>query len=179
MTDIKKVIDTNLFHHHFKDRRSKDVIICYLTEEHLEKVKEMYDMVENVFLTKFASAEDMLEVSDLVVTHGGRGTVYDSLEKGIPLIVIPHQAEQEWNADRIVKLGLGLKVSKVGYSMERLFEQLENILSEGDVDYKQEAERFSCLFNNYNWQQVVKDSVEQINLKKSLIKISSLLSHRN
>ncbi|MBW1972909.1 MAG: GNAT family N-acetyltransferase [Deltaproteobacteria bacterium] len=46
MTDIKKVIDTNLFHHHFKDRRNKDVIICYLTEEHLEKVKEMYDSFE-------------------------------------------------------------------------------------------------------------------------------------
>ncbi len=48
---------------------------------------------------------------DLVVTHGGSGTVRAALDHGLPLVVIPIAADQPDNARRCADLGVGRVVA--------------------------------------------------------------------
>jgi MGT family glycosyltransferase len=49
---------------------------------------------------------------DLVVTHGGHGTVVRSLAAGVPVVVVPISRDQPDNAARVVHHGVGLSISK-------------------------------------------------------------------
>jgi UDP:flavonoid glycosyltransferase YjiC (YdhE family) len=49
---------------------------------------------------------------DLVITHGGHGTVTRSLAAGVPVMVVPVSRDQPDNAARVLYHGVGIKVSK-------------------------------------------------------------------
>jgi UDP:flavonoid glycosyltransferase YjiC (YdhE family) len=61
----------------------------------------------NVFLTTTAPARIMMNLADITICHGGKGTIYDSILNKVPILGIPQQAEQEISLRRIKKLGLG------------------------------------------------------------------------
>lgn len=61
----------------------------------------------NVFLTTTAPARIMMNLADITICHGGKGTIYDSILNRVPILGIPQQAEQEISLRRIKKLGLG------------------------------------------------------------------------
>ncbi|HWH34647.1 MAG TPA: glycosyltransferase [Acidimicrobiales bacterium] len=48
---------------------------------------------------------------DVVVCHGGSGTLLAALGRGLPLLVLPQGANQFWNARRCVELGVGLALT--------------------------------------------------------------------
>jgi len=48
-----------------------------------------------------------LPAGELGVCHGGSGTTLAALGHGLPLLALPQEANQFWNADRIVALGAG------------------------------------------------------------------------
>jgi UDP:flavonoid glycosyltransferase YjiC (YdhE family) len=47
---------------------------------------------------------------DVVVHHGGTGTVIGALAHGLPQVVVPQGADQFWNADHIAAEGAGRAV---------------------------------------------------------------------
>ena len=60
----------------------------------------------NVHVEGFVDQAGVLEVADLVVHHGGSGTVLAALAAGVPQVVIPTGADQFVNADRLADTGL-------------------------------------------------------------------------
>ena len=60
----------------------------------------------NVHVEGFVDQAGVLEVADLVVHHGGSGTVLAALAAGVPQLVIPTGADQFVNADRLADTGL-------------------------------------------------------------------------
>ena len=76
---------------------------CYLVN--IKKIKET--LPSNFFITDTAPAQILLELADVTICHGGKGTIYHSLLEGVPIFGIPQQAEQEINLKRITALGLG------------------------------------------------------------------------
>jgi len=55
----------------------------------------------------------ILEYIDILICHGGNGTVYQGLSFGIPLLCTTTIFEQEWNVQRIVSLKLGENISDI------------------------------------------------------------------
>jgi len=49
---------------------------------------------------------------DLVISHGGHGTIIRALAAGVPVMVVPISRDQPDNAARVVFHGVGTKVSK-------------------------------------------------------------------
>jgi UDP-N-acetylglucosamine:LPS N-acetylglucosamine transferase len=47
---------------------------------------------------------------DILICHGGNGTVYQALSHGVPLLFFPGNFEQEWNIQRIIEMGLGARL---------------------------------------------------------------------
>lgn len=64
--------------------------------------------VENrVQVVDYADGDDLCEQANLVICHGGNGTIYQALRHGTPIIGIPFIPDQEYNMRRVEKLGLG------------------------------------------------------------------------
>jgi len=66
----------------------------------------------NVHLVESAPHGAVLPHVELVITHGGHGTVTRSLAAGVPVMVVPISRDQPDNAARVVHHGVGIKVSK-------------------------------------------------------------------
>jgi MGT family glycosyltransferase len=76
----------------------------------------------NVFIAKYAPGEALMAASDVVVSHGGNGTIYQALACGVPIIGLPAIFDQEINMRRVTSLGAGLQLSSKDYD-GRLLEQ--------------------------------------------------------
>ena len=61
------------------------------------------------FLLKmpFINFEEVLPKVDLVICHGGNGTLYQAFFNKVPVLCRPYHMEQTWNVHRIEELGYG------------------------------------------------------------------------
>lgn len=63
----------------------------------------------NVHLERYIPQSLILPHCDLVISHGGSGTIMASLALGLPLVILPQSliADQSWNGERCVARGVG------------------------------------------------------------------------
>ena len=66
----------------------------------------------NVHLEAWVDHVDAVHAADLVVCHGGSGTVYGTLAAGVPLIVVPVLGDQFDNGRRVAQCGAGLTLAR-------------------------------------------------------------------
>lgn len=65
---------------------------------------------KNIRFFKWVPGKLLISKADLVIFHGGYGTMMESIACGKPTITIPFQSEQEGNGKRLEQLGCGLVV---------------------------------------------------------------------
>ena len=65
---------------------------------------------KNIRFFKWVPGKLLTSKADLVIFHGGYGTMMESIACGKPTITIPFQSEQEGNGRRLEQLGCGLVV---------------------------------------------------------------------
>ena len=51
---------------------------------------------------------EVLPLCDVFVTHGGMGSIMESVMFGVPMVVIPAFGDQPANADNVQKLNMGI-----------------------------------------------------------------------
>jgi UDP:flavonoid glycosyltransferase YjiC (YdhE family) len=68
----------------------------------------------NVHVEAWVDQADVLGRADLVVCHGGSGTVFGTLAAGVPVVVVPLFADQFENGRRVAAAGAGLTVTAAG-----------------------------------------------------------------
>jgi len=66
----------------------------------------------NIMSTSFLNHTKIMDKIDIVICHGGNGTVYQALAQGIPLILFSGNFEQEWNIQRIIEMQLGTRLEE-------------------------------------------------------------------
>jgi UDP:flavonoid glycosyltransferase YjiC (YdhE family) len=65
----------------------------------------------NVRVKQWVPHAAVVAVADVVVCHGGSGTVLGTLAAGLPQVVVPLFADQPYNAERVTAIGAGLAVA--------------------------------------------------------------------
>jgi MGT family glycosyltransferase len=95
----------------------------------------------NVFVEEYANGEALMNVSDAVVSHGGNGTVYQALSRGVPVIGFPSIFDQEINMQRVAALGAGLRLWRSEYEAAALKAAVETVL--GDPRYRERCQRLA------------------------------------
>ena len=65
----------------------------------------------NVRVERWVPHATAVAVADVVVCHGGSGTVLGTLAAGVPQVVVPLFADQPYNAERVAAIGAGLAVA--------------------------------------------------------------------
>ena len=85
---------------------------------------------ENVAVHSWVPQGEVLRRAALFVTHGGLNSIHDGLTLGLPLLLIPQQEEQTFNAMRVVELGAGLMLKRSQVTAERLRASATRLLTE-------------------------------------------------
>lgn len=69
--------------------------------------KELEPLPPNVRVREFVAGREALARADLFVTHGGCSSVHEALLAGVPMVCVPHGADQfDWSR-RVAELGAG------------------------------------------------------------------------
>ncbi|MCP4372511.1 MAG: hypothetical protein GY797_31055 [Deltaproteobacteria bacterium] len=125
----------------------------------------------------------IISKADVVIFHGGYGTMMETVTCGKPAIIIPFQSEQEGNGRRLEQLGSGLvvKLSQENYiriearwkygtysffvqnryelTAEELYGKVHELLHNNE--YRNKAEYLQSKVKNYHGPQQVMELVEK------------------
>jgi UDP:flavonoid glycosyltransferase YjiC (YdhE family) len=82
---------------------------------------------------RFVPHRDIMNFADIVISHGGRGSVEAALDCRVPLIVSPLTVETSKIAKRIEALGVGTKVLRSAVSTAALRDAVGCFTTNGDV----------------------------------------------
>jgi UDP:flavonoid glycosyltransferase YjiC (YdhE family) len=69
-----------------------------------------YGLADDVRLVPFTPMARLLSQVDVMVTHGGAGSVLSGLSRGLPLVVVPQAADQFIQAELVAAAGVGVAV---------------------------------------------------------------------
>ena len=91
------------------------------------EVQELAKVPKNFRVEAYVEQWNVFPRTDVFVTHGGMSSVMESLYYGVPMVVIPQQAEQMMTARRIAELGLGVVLDARAITAQRLREAVEEV----------------------------------------------------
>ena len=86
----------------------------------------------NVHIAAFLPQRAVLERCSAVVCHGGYGTILDTIDAAVPLVVVPFGADQHINARSVERLGIGLVLDAGALTAESLRAAVSAVLTEPD-----------------------------------------------
>lgn len=92
----------------------------------------------NVRLMSFVPQTLLLESADLIVTHGGFGSVAEAIRTGTPMVLLPMFSDQAHNAARTAQLGLGVRLDVEAVTPVSLAENCALVL-QGPYRYRAAA----------------------------------------
>ena len=99
---------------------------------------EQIESPDGVAVVRSAPHREVLAHTDVLVTHGGHGTVVKGLVAGVPIVCMPTGRDQPDNAARVVHRGAGVKVSR-GASPAKVAAAVRQVLD--DPSYRRCAVR--------------------------------------
>ena len=108
--------------------------------------EEFAPFSDRFYVTRYLPAAQVNELADLAVTHGGQGTLQNSVWAGKPMVGVPFQFEQQMNLDMMVRAGTGIKIKMHEYTGERLLQEVKRILE--NPSYSENAKKLSTVFRN-------------------------------
>ncbi|QSR32464.1 glycosyl transferase [Nocardioides sp. S5] len=82
----------------------------------------------HVRVVPFVPQSQVLPEVDLVVSHGGSGSLLSALAHGLPSVLLPLGADQPHNAVRAGELGLATSLDAAGATPEAIAEQVDTAL---------------------------------------------------
>ena len=88
-------------------------------------------------IEKFAEQEKELQQADLVISHGGINTIYESVYYGAPLLIYPYTADQFFNANLIAQYKIGKRIDDI--SVESIRKNAMQILN--DTSFAERSKR--------------------------------------
>lgn len=94
------------------------------------RMEELRRVPENFIVERRVPQLAVLERAAAFVTHGGVNSVMESLQRGVPLVVVPQMSEQEMNGRRVEEIGAGIYLTKESVTAESLRGAVLRVLRE-------------------------------------------------
>jgi len=89
------------------------------------------ELPANVHVARFLPQPDVLARVDLIVHHGGAGTMLGALEHGVPQLVLPQGADQPLNAELVAQSGAGRRLTNEEQTPGAIGAAVEALLADG------------------------------------------------
>lgn len=78
----------------------------------------------------FVNQAEVLRRADLVIHHGGAGTMLGALAQGLPALVLPEGADRTFTAASLVERGVGLSIEPKEATPSNIADAVQTLLSE-------------------------------------------------
>jgi MGT family glycosyltransferase len=102
----------------------------------------------NFFVADYAPGGKIMQKANVVVCHGGHGTIYQAMTYGVPIIGIPVIHDQEFNMQRVEYLGIGIQLSERRFKPQYLRQAIEQVLS--IESYKRNIQKYQTVLKDYH-----------------------------
>jgi MGT family glycosyltransferase len=119
---------------------------------------------ENTAIYDWVPQVEILKRASLFISHGGLNSIHDSLYLGVPILLVPQQAEQTINAMRVVELGAGLMLKKSQITAKTMRDTAARLLRESD--FKTQAKQIGETFREAGGAARAADEVEALLRKR-------------
>lgn len=106
-----------------------------------QEPREPIEVPQNAVLCKWVSYTRAMAAADLVICHGGHGTVARSLQMGVPVLVCPAVGDMSENGARVAWSGSGLTLPRRLVSPRAVRLATRRILA--DRRYRERAEEIA------------------------------------
>ena len=133
------------------------------------QVGEMETIDGKIYVEPFIDGDLVMEECDLVICHGGNGSVNLAILHGKPIIGIPTIPDQAYNMRRVEALGVGKSVTwKEFYNNPKiLLDTINAVLT--NPCFAENARRMQTILKNYQPAKTAADIIERyMETKKGL-----------
>ena len=86
---------------------------------------------DHVHVERYVPQSQLLPYCDLLVSHAGSGALLGALNAGVPMLAMPQGADQFMNAERIVEVGVGLRLMPSDLSPISVRDSARRLIGEG------------------------------------------------
>jgi MGT family glycosyltransferase len=86
------------------------------------------EIPKNFIVKNYVPQTEVLKYTKLFITHGGINSTNEGLYYGVPLIVIPQNADQPIIAQQVANIGAGIKLQMQNLSANQLHEEVNHVL---------------------------------------------------
>jgi MGT family glycosyltransferase len=101
-----------------------------LATGHAVNAAELGPIPDNFLVRPSVPQLEVLERTDVFLTHGGANSLMEAFFYGVPVVVIPQMAEQPLNAQRVAELELGLALDRQSVTVEQLRQSVARVADE-------------------------------------------------
>lgn len=117
-------------------------------------------LAPNIWASKFLPQPAVLQLVDLVITHGGNNSLTETMFYGKPMITVPLFGDQPDNAQRVHEKGFGIKMHAWNVEEKELSEAVEKLLA--DEKLKKRLQEVSKRIQNANNQLEAAKLIERV-----------------
>lgn len=82
---------------------------------------------DNIYAYSFVPQVEVLQHTDVFLTHCGMNSVNEAMRYGVPMVAMPFINDQISNAERIVELGIGKSVRSFPSSGRQLYKTVKDV----------------------------------------------------
>lgn len=109
---------------------------------------------ENVYITdQFVPAKEINKLVDLVICHGGQGTLQTAITSGVPLVGVAAQPEQKLNLDHLQDFGMAIRIPVWKWKTARIRAAAQRVL--GDKTYPQKARELMRMSESLQTDEII------------------------
>lgn len=149
---------SGFFHKVYEFIKTSDLTAIITTGE---QVSGLNTIDGKIYVEVFADGDLIMKQCDLVVCHGGNGTIYQALQHGKPVIGIPTIPDQKFNMRRVEALGVGKTLLWKDFhdSPKTLIDLIKIVIKE--KSFYQNASRLKDILKTYNSVKTSADIIEK------------------
>lgn len=96
-------------------------------------INKLGTVPDNFMVYPFVPQLEVLQHANLFITHGGMNSINEAMYYGVPMVVIPLDADQYINANRTVELGLAKRIDLKKIEPQLLNDTVMTILSNDKI----------------------------------------------
>ncbi len=104
-------------------------------------IAQLGPLPENFIVRNRVAQLEVLKQADLFISHGGMNSINESLYFGVPLLMVPQQDEQLFNARRVARFGAGSYLDAKAITPDELRKQAQRLLA--DPSFRHHAQELS------------------------------------
>jgi UDP:flavonoid glycosyltransferase YjiC (YdhE family) len=124
------------------------------------QIQNLSSIPDKLFIEDYVDGDLMMEACDIVVCHGGNGTIYQALQHGKPIIGIPTIQDQRFNMRRVEALGVGRTMTWKEFTKkpELLTDLIDLIIK--DRSFYDNVSKIQQILKSYDSTKICADIIE-------------------